>query len=90
MRLADPSRKPADGKIFTLQVLYVTISYFNLIHSFFCSALTEAEIDQLVGHLFDKDPLVSWPDTVPMPYCTENHPPLVRTIIFSIFHLIYD
>jgi hypothetical protein len=48
------------------------------------------EIDQLVGHLFDKDPPVLSPDTVPMPYCTENHPPLVRTIAFSIFDLIYD
>jgi hypothetical protein len=27
----------------------------DLIHSFFYSALTEAEIEQLVGHIFDKD-----------------------------------
>jgi hypothetical protein len=60
-----------------------------MIHSFFCPALTKAEIDQLVGHLFDKDPSVLRPNTVPMPYCTEN-PPLVRTIAFFILHLIYD
>jgi hypothetical protein len=66
------------------------ISYSDLIHYFFYSALTEAEIDQLVGHLFDKDPPILWPDTVPMPYCTENPPPVMRTIAFSIFHLIYD
>jgi hypothetical protein len=61
------------------------IGYSNLIHSFFYSALTEAEIDQLVGHLFDKNPPVPQPNTVPMRYCTENPPPLVRTIAFSIF-----
>jgi hypothetical protein len=47
--LADPSCEPADGKIFILQVLLVTICYSNLIHSFFCSALTKVEIDRLVG-----------------------------------------
>jgi hypothetical protein len=55
---ADPSREPGDGKIFTLQVLRVTICYSDLIHSFFCLALTKVEIDRLVGHLFDKDPPV--------------------------------
>jgi hypothetical protein len=88
--LDDPSHEPAVGKIFILQVLSVMISYSDLMHSFFCSVLTEAKIDQLVGHLFYKDPPVPRPDTVPMPYCTENPPPLVRTIAFSIFHLIYD
>jgi hypothetical protein len=61
-----------------------------MIHSFFCLALTKAKIDQLVGHLFDKDPLVPWPKTVPAPYCTENPPPLVKTITFFILHPIYD
>jgi hypothetical protein len=76
--------------IFILHVLLVTFCYSDLIHSFFYSALTKAEIDRLVGHLFDKDPLVLWPNTVHMPYCTENPPPLVRTITFFILHLIYD
>jgi hypothetical protein len=58
-------------------------------HSFFRSALIKAAIDQLVGQLFHKDLPVRQPDTVPMPYCTENPPSLVRTIAFSIFHLIY-
>jgi hypothetical protein len=89
-RLADPSREPVDGKILTPQVLPVTIYYSDLIHSFFCSALTKEEIDRLVGHLFDKDLPVPWPDTVSVPYCTENPPPLVRTIAFFILHLIYD
>jgi hypothetical protein len=89
-RLADPSYEPADGKIFTPQVLPIMIYYFVLIHFFFCSALIKVEIDQLVGHLFDKDPPVLSPDTVPMPYCTENPPLLVRTIAFFILHLIYD
>jgi hypothetical protein len=57
-RLADPSRELVDGKIFTPQVLPVTICYYDMIHFFFCSSLTKVEIDQLVGHLFDKDPPV--------------------------------
>jgi hypothetical protein len=82
--LADPNREPVDSKIFILQVLLVMICYSDLIHSFFCSTLTKAEIDRLVGHLFDKDPPVPQPGTVPMPYCTENPLPLVRTITFFI------
>jgi hypothetical protein len=89
-QLADPSREAADGKIFTLQVLPATICYSNLIHSFFCSTLTKVEIDRLVGHLFDKDPPVSRPNTVHMPYCTENPLPPMRTIAFFILHLTYD
>jgi hypothetical protein len=88
--LADPSREPTDGKIFTPHVLPVTICYSDLIHSFFCLALNKAEIDRLVGHLFNKDLPVPRPNTVPMPYCTKNPPPLVRTIAFFILHLIYD
>jgi hypothetical protein len=74
-RLADPNHKPVDGKIFTPQVLPVTICYSGLIHSFFYLALTKAEIDRLVGHLFDKDPPIPQPNTVHMPYCTKNPPP---------------
>jgi hypothetical protein len=66
------------------------ICYSNLIHSFFCLALTKAEIDRLVGNLFDKDPLVPQLDIVPMLYCTKNPPPLVRTIAIFILHMIYD
>jgi hypothetical protein len=66
------------------------ICYSNLIHSFFCSALTKTEIDRLVGHLLDQDLPVLQPNTVPMPYCTEYPPPMVRTIAFFILHLIYD
>jgi hypothetical protein len=89
-RLADPNGDPTDGKIFILHVLLVTICYSDLIHSFVCSALTQTKIDQLVGHLFNKNPLVPRPNTVPAPYCTKNPPPLVRTITFIILHLIYD
>jgi hypothetical protein len=88
--LVDPSCEPTNGNIFTPQVLPVTICYSDLIHSFFYSALTKVEIDRLVGHLFDKDPPGLWPNTVPMPYCTKNPPPSVRTIAFFILHMIYD
>jgi hypothetical protein len=66
------------------------ICYSDLMSSFFCSALTKIEIDRLVGHFFDKDPPVLWSNTVPMSYCAENPPPLVRTITFFILHLIYN
>jgi hypothetical protein len=65
------------------------ICYSDLMHSFFCSALTKTEIDQLVGYLFDKDPPVLWPNSMLAPYCAKN-PPLVRTITFFILHLVYD
>jgi hypothetical protein len=89
-RLAVPSRKHANCKVFTPRGLRVMICYSYLLHSFFYSALTKAEIDRLVGHLLDKDLPVPRPNTMPMPYCTENPPPLVRTIAFFILHLIYD
>jgi hypothetical protein len=89
-RLADLNREPTDGKIFILQVLLVMIYCSDLIHPLFCSALMKTEIDQLVGYLFNKDPPVPWPNSVPAPYCAENPPPLVMTITFFILHLIYD
>jgi hypothetical protein len=66
------------------------IYYSDMIHSFFYLALTKAEIDRLVDHLFDKDLPVPRPNDVPMSYCTENPPPLVRTITFFILNLTYD
>jgi hypothetical protein len=66
------------------------ICYSDITHSFFWLALTKVEIDRLVGHLFNKDPPVLRHNIVPMPYCTKNPPPLVRTIAFFILHLIYD
>jgi hypothetical protein len=81
-RLANLIHEPTDGKIFVL--------HSDLIHSFFCSALTKTKIDRLVGYLFDKDLLVLWPNFVLAPYCAENPPPLVRTITFFILHLIYE
>jgi hypothetical protein len=89
-RLANSNRDLADGKIFILHVLPATICYFNLIYSFFYSALTKTEIDRLVGYFFGKDPPVLWPNSVLVPYCAENHSHLLRTITFFILHLIYD
>jgi hypothetical protein len=88
--LADPNREPAYGKIFILHVLPVTIYYSNLIRSFFCSALTKTKIHRLVGYLFDKDPPVPRPNSVPARYYAKNPPPLVRTINFFILQLTYD
>jgi hypothetical protein len=90
--LGDLNREPANGKMFILHVLPVTIYYSDLIHSFFYSTLTKIKIDQLVGYLFDKDPPVPRLNSVPAPApdCAENPPPLVRTITFFILYLIYD
>jgi hypothetical protein len=66
------------------------ICYSDMMHSFFCLDLTKTEIDRLVGHLLDKDLSGPRPNTVLVPYCVENPPPMVMTITFFILHLIYN
>jgi hypothetical protein len=48
-----------------------------------CTALTQAEIDWLVAHLFDKDPPTLWRASVPVPFYTKNPPPAVRVPALS-------
>jgi hypothetical protein len=66
------------------------ICYSDMMHSFFYLDLTKTDIDRLVGHLLDKDPSGPRPNTVLVPYCVENPPPMVMTITFFILHLIYN
>jgi hypothetical protein len=47
-------------------------------------------MDRFVGRLFDKDAMTVRPASVQMPYCSENLPPEVRTIVFSVLYLIHN
>jgi hypothetical protein len=50
--------------------------------------MSQEEIDGFVARLFDKDPLIARPDTLPLPYSDENPPPSVRiTILLLTFFL---
>jgi hypothetical protein len=50
---------------------------------FYPVALTVDEIDGFVAHLFDRGMPIVRPDTVPLPFSSENLPPLVR-VLFSL------
>jgi hypothetical protein len=54
-----------------------------MINSSFDIALTQAEIDQLVTCLFDKNLPTPRPASVPTPFSSENPPPVVRVFAFS-------
>jgi hypothetical protein len=63
------------------------ICYSDMINSLSCAGLSQAEIDRFMEHLFDKDPPNARPVSVPMPFSSENPPPLVRiTVSFSLLH----
>jgi hypothetical protein len=50
---------------------------------FFCPvALTADEIDGFVAHLFDRGVPTVRPDAIPLPFSSENPPPLVRVLFF--------
>jgi hypothetical protein len=49
---------------------------------FYPVALTADEIDGFVAHLFDRAVLTVRPDAVPLPFNSENPPPLVRVLFF--------
>jgi hypothetical protein len=85
--LADPSHEPAYGKIFILFFLLLLICYSDLMISFFDTALTQAEIDRLVAHLFDKDLPTLLPTSVPAPFSSENPPPMVRVFAFLMLFI---
>jgi hypothetical protein len=63
--------------------LLLAIYHSDLIDSLFCTVLTQAEIDRLVAHLFDKYPPTTWPASVPMHFCSENSPLLVSITVSS-------
>jgi hypothetical protein len=49
---------------------------------FYPIALTADEIDEFVAHLFDRGVPTVRPDVVPLPFSSENPPPLVRVLSF--------
>jgi hypothetical protein len=49
--------------------------------------LNDGEVLQLMLCLFDKSLVTARPDSMPAPYCSENHPPSVR--IFVFFDIIF-
>jgi hypothetical protein len=49
---------------------------------FYHVALTADEIDGSVAHLFDRGVPTVHPDVVPLPFSSENPPPLVRVLFF--------
>jgi hypothetical protein len=49
---------------------------------FYPVALTADEIDGFVAHLFDRGVPTARPDAVPLPFSSENPPPLVRVLVF--------
>jgi hypothetical protein len=63
------------------------ICYSDLINSLFCIGLSQAEVDQFMGCLFDKDPPTVRPASIPMAFCSENPPPSVSIIVsFGLLH----
>jgi hypothetical protein len=49
---------------------------------FYPVALTVDEIDGFIAHLFDRGVPTVRPDAVPLPFSSENPPPLVRVLFF--------
>jgi hypothetical protein len=52
--------------------------------------MPQEEIDGFVARLFDKDPPTARPDTLPLPYSSDNPPPSIRIIVLllTIYHAI--
>jgi hypothetical protein len=49
--------------------------------------LPQEEIDGFVARLFDKDSPTAWPDSLPLPYSSDNPPPSKRiTVLLIILH----
>jgi hypothetical protein len=46
--------------------------------------MSQEDIDRFVARLFDKDPPTMRPNTLPLPYSNDNHPPLVRIIVLLL------
>jgi hypothetical protein len=47
----------------------------------FCVVLSQEEIDGYVAQLFDEDLSTTWPADLPLPFSSENPPPLVRATV---------
>jgi hypothetical protein len=57
------------------------LSRFDILF-FYPVVLTADEIDGFVAHLFDWGVPTARPDAVPLPFSSENPPPLVRVLFF--------
>jgi hypothetical protein len=53
-------------------------------------ALSQEEIDWFVSHLFDKGVPTARPDSMSLPYSSDNPPPSVRVLAFFNLFLICD
>jgi hypothetical protein len=76
--MADPSSEPTDDKL-PYGLWNVVIVLIWLLP--FCVVLSQEEIDGYVARLFNKDPLTAWPADLPLPFNSENPPPLVRATV---------
>jgi hypothetical protein len=55
------------------------------------ASLSSEEIDGFIAHLFDRGVPTARPSNVPMPYSSNNPPPLVMVLkFFESFFLIRD
>jgi hypothetical protein len=81
-RLADPSCDPLPGNffIFSFNAECPPLSRSDILF-FYLVPLTADEIDGFVAHLFDRGVPTARPDAVPLPFSSENPPPLVRVIV---------
>jgi hypothetical protein len=54
---------------------------------FFQTAMPQEEIDGFVARIFDKDPPTARPDTLSLPYSSDNSPPSIRiTVLLLTFY----
>jgi hypothetical protein len=76
--MADPSCEPTVGKLpYGLWNIVVVLIWLFL----FCVVLSQEQIDGYVVQLFDKDPPTTQPTDLPLPFSSENPPPLVRAAV---------
>jgi hypothetical protein len=80
--MVDPNREPADGMLSILSLKRWGYPDLTFLPS--CIVLSQEEVDEFVGQLFDKDPPTTWPADLPLPYSSENLPPSVRATVFPI------
>jgi hypothetical protein len=75
-------------KVVSLSFLHIVDNNLALIWHIllYDAALSSEEIDGFVAHLFDRGVPTAHPSSVPMPYSSNNPPPLVRVLdFFKIF-----
>jgi hypothetical protein len=84
-RMADPYREPSEGCLFVLSPYYWQQPYIDLTYLLCDAALSLKEINEFVAHLFDKGVPTACPNSVPMPFSSDNPPNLVRILDFFKF-----